>query len=356
VRDDVYAAANTVTILGTVEGDVVAVANTVNIAGKVNGTLLVAGNNVSISGEVNGTVRAAGGMVTINGRVTRDVVAAGGTVTLSESARIERDVWLAGGSISLGSQVGRDARISAGAVTLSGTVQGNAEVQADSLKLTGPALVAGNLKLTGPSEPVIETGAQVRGQTIFEESTSIEATGAQSARKPLETVVDWTRGVIGLSIFAVAFVLLLPGLSRRAAERIEAKPWHSLGLGAAALAITPFAALLLLGLGALLGGWWLGPLLLLLLVPLTLAGYATSARYIGEWTAQRLERPHLPIGLKVTAGVVILALPGFVPVLGFIVGLTAILFGLGAILAAAAPGGQPSPGPQPSVQPAVQPA
>src|SRR5476649_1675770 len=58
-----YAAGQTVTVDGNVDGDVVCAGQSVIINGSVNGDVLCAGQEVTINGSVSGSVRVVGQLV-----------------------------------------------------------------------------------------------------------------------------------------------------------------------------------------------------------------------------------------------------------------------------------------------------
>jgi len=111
---------------------------------------------------------------------------------------------------------------------------------------------------------------------------------------------------------------------------------------------TPILALFALILGIIIGGWWLGPLMLLL-VPLSLAGYAMSAYATGRWLATQAGRPDVARGWAALAGVAVLTLLGALPGVGLLVGMLAVLMGLGAFLVALVQADSGSTGLQPPI-------
>src|ERR687896_859613 len=92
VEDDLYVAAQTVTVEGTVQGDLVAAGGTV----RVNG------------GTVEGDLISAGQTVIVNGTVEDDVRIAGQALLVGEDAQIEDDLIAAALSLETepGSTVG----------------------------------------------------------------------------------------------------------------------------------------------------------------------------------------------------------------------------------------------------------
>lgn len=334
IDDDLYAFGNTVTILGTVNGDVIAGGQSVTIAGKVGGSVFAAGSAVSITGIVRGSVRAAGGTVTVAGMAGRDLMLAGGTVTVTDSSRAQFDVYAAGGVLDLGGEIGRDAMLAGGDIAVRGTVGRDLQADGENLRLGDAARIGGNLSFDGPQPPVIPSTAIVRGQTLHTTITAERRRAEDQPPGPADAVVDWVRGFIGMSIFTLICVFGLADVTRRASHQIETAWLGSLGIGAAVFGGTPFLALFALILGIVIGGWWLGPLMLLLLVPLSLAGYAISAYTTGRWLAVKAGRAELARGWTALAGVAVLTLLGALPGLGLLVGMLAILMGLGAFLVA----------------------
>src|SRR5207247_5466670 len=97
------------------------------------------------------------------------------------------------------------------------------------------------------------------------DTPAVRGTGAVAAG-----FLGWLRGLIGFFVLGVLLLLLLPRFSTRSIDTLRAEPWASLGIGAAILVVTPIVALLVFIVGLLLGGWWLG----LLLIPLWILALA----------------------------------------------------------------------------------
>lgn len=129
-------------------------------------------------------------------------------------------------------------------------------------------------------------------------------------------------------------MLLFPVFSQRAADTLGTTPWPSLGLGFALLAGVPVAALLVFGIGLLIGGWWLGPLMLAFYFGLLPVAYATVGLFLGRFIVRRAGRPDVENVWNLLAALVFLGLVSLVPFAGGLVLFTAVLFGLGACILA----------------------
>jgi cytoskeletal protein CcmA (bactofilin family) len=331
IADDLYAFGGTVSILGTVRGDVVAFGGTIIIDGNVTDDLIAAGGTVTVRGQVGGTVRVGSGRLVIDGSVGGDVVAGSGDVSLSSTGRIGRDLVAGSGSVSVAGQVARHVLVGSDGLTLAGAVGGNVDARVQTLVLADGASVQGSVTYTSAREATIDPGAEVGGGVERRAPPPVTERPGEAATP----VLDWLRGLVGFLALGLLFVLLLPGLARRSREALTRSPLPSLAYGLAVLVGLPLLAILVFAVGALVGGWWLGLILLALYGIALLVSIPVAALYIGSWVLGRAGRPMAP-AWGVAAGTAILLLVGLVPVLGGFVLFVAILFGLGALALAVA--------------------
>ncbi|HXM57695.1 MAG TPA: hypothetical protein VOB72_20020 [Candidatus Dormibacteraeota bacterium] len=329
VTDDVYAGAGRVTVAGTIAGSLIAAGGSVEVTGTVQRDLIVAGGTVTISGPVMGSVRAAGGTVRVTGPVTEDVVLTGGTLELAPEATVGRDVVLGGGSATVAGHVARDVTAGAGNLDLLGRVERNVKAEVTNLHLGSGASVGGNLHYASDNAARIDSGATVAG--TVEHSPASFTAQPTAAQRAVDTFVGWLRLMVGL--FALGLLLLLPfgAFSRRASETIGRAPLPSVGLGLAVLFGVPIAALIVFVLGLLVGGWALALAALAVLAIATAIGYVVSALFVGRSGFRLVGRPEAHPLLALLVGLAVLTALGLVPILGGLIGLAAVAFGLGAL-------------------------
>jgi hypothetical protein len=324
VNDDLYAGAGTISINGTVNGSVFAGGGTITVSGNVTGNLVVGGGTINVTGRVGGSIIAAGGNLTLNGPVEKDIVVTGGMIDVGSGATVGRDLVMTGGTTTVSAPVARRVQMAAGSLTLRNRVGGDVRGRVDHLKLDG-AQIAGNLDYTSDNPVALVNGAQVAGTTTRHTPTDRGAAGAGNG------VVGWLQGLIGIFALGLLLLLLLPGLSTRAIDTERAQPWASLGIGAAICVVTPIVALIVFILGLLIGGWWLG----LLLIPLWLlalaVGYVVSGFLLGRLIFAQLGWGRYHDVLKLLGGLVVLGVVGLVPVVGWLIGLLAVVLGAGAL-------------------------
>ena len=307
IEDDLYAFAANVNIAGTVRGDVIAAGANISVDGTVTGNLMAAGSTVVVRGEVGGSVRAAGATVTVHGKVGGDILATTGDLTILGTGRVGHDVY----------------------------------AELASLRLTDRAVVDGSVFYTSEREATVAAGARIGGSV---QRRAPERAQPQVPPGPTALFVDWLRGLVGLLLLGLLIVIFFPGFSRRAGEALVHRPWVSLGVGVGVLIGLPLLAVLLFILGSLVGGWWLGLVALAAYAVLLAVGVPVAAVGVGGAILRVFGRP-VHVALALFVGLVVLLLVALVPILGAIVILLALLFGLGASTLAIVRGRRPEPAP-----------
>jgi cytoskeletal protein CcmA (bactofilin family) len=331
IDDDLYAFGQTVTIQGTVRGDVVAFGRTVDVTGAVAGDVLAAAAELRVSSLVQGSVRAAAGTLVVSGPVNRDVVLAGNRLQLEPSARVRGDALLAGNDIQLRSPVGGEVRAGADALTVAAPVRGDVHAEVRALRLSPEARIGGDLSYRA-QEALLNPNAVVAGNV---QRFAVEERGMS----PVVAVLwSWGRSLVGLFALGLLLVLLSPSLARRAPATLRESPWLSLAWGAVFFFGLPLVAAGVFFLGLLLGGWWIGLFALGVYLLAIALCFPVVGLLVGRWLLERFGKrgAHLVVALLV--GLALLTLLSQVPILGALVVVASVIFGLGALAIAAARG------------------
>jgi cytoskeletal protein CcmA (bactofilin family) len=323
VNDDIYAGAGTINIAGTVNGNVIAGGGTITVSGSITRDLIVGGGTINVTGHVGGSIIAAGGNLTINGPVAQDIVITGGTIDIGSGATIGRDLVVVGGMATISAPVTRRVQMSAGNLTLQNRVGGDVRGRVDHLKLDG-AQIGGNLDYTSNNSVELVNGARVAGTTTRHTPTDQGGSAGNG-------FLGWLRELIGFFALGMLLIFLLPSVSARAIDTLRAQPWPSLGIGAAILVITPIVALIAIVIGVLIGGWWLGVLLLPIWILVLAIGYVVSGFLVGRLLFARLGWAGYHDALALLGGLFVLTVLGLLPLLGGLIGLAALVFGAGAL-------------------------
>ena len=199
ISHDLYVTGGTVRVEGRIEGDLIVAGGTVDVIGPVTGEVIAVGGTVNIGAPVGTHLRVAAGTVNVTGPVGRDLAVTAGTVNVFAPARVAGDVLFAGGQLTLDGTVDGSVLGSAATYTKNGTVRGSESVtiqQADTVRQPAP-LSAATRFLNG-----------------------------------LRTAVERYLGVL---LFGVLLLWLVPRATRAVTGVIDTRPLPSLGSGLLAL-------------------------------------------------------------------------------------------------------------------------
>jgi hypothetical protein len=200
-------------------------------------------------------------------------------------------------------------------VTVRGKVGGDVVTGGGQAILGRRARISGDL-IYFDKKPVVAPGAQVAGETKKVDGSELGDFLAKVA------IGIW----IAFSVSLVLFGLLLMLLAPKAAEAIARTAKHrwgmSIGVGFAVFILGPIVAGLL---AITIIGTPLGIILLSLLVPLAAMAYVSTAFAVGRLILKNSGIPAFLLGM------LILCLLALVPFLGGLVGLLAVIFGLGLL-------------------------
>ena len=330
VKGDYFAFGPHVEISGIVNGDLYAAGGEVIVDGVVNGDVIVAGAKVVLSGTIAQDARVAGAHITVSGAIGRNATLGGVDVHLTEKATVRENLIVGGGFVQLAGAIGRDARVGAWQATFSNGIERDVIVAAESVRLTSKASVGGRLRYWGEAAPSIDEEAVVQGPITrrpLPEGWSVER-----ARQGLIGMRFLAAFVSFLSTLCLGLILLrlFPQFSGEAAAAIRERPGASLGWGLAASVAAPIVAISFVVTVLVLPA---GVILLALYGVTAYLARIFAITYAGQFLFRRpgdsssLARPFL-------AGLVLYSLLTFVPVVGNLLTLVAVIVGFGALLVA----------------------
>lgn len=369
INDDIYLAADTITIDGIIKGDAVVAASQITLNGTVEGDLMAAGRIITVNGTVQDDVRMAGQVLVLgeSARVNDDVIAAGYSLENKKGSAIAGNLNYFGGQGLFAGTVQQNIRGAAAAIQIAGTVNGNVGVTVGThdlsdppfmpdapvipeipagLTLTNTAQINGELTYRSAADANIAPGATVAGRVTRE---AIPAGDTQSAHPALEVLFQLQR-LVALSLIGWLLLRFAPGWTQTLAATVKAKPLPSFGWGivtvaavvGVAIALSMLTVTLLIFSGLFLPSlampiFGLGFLALFALF----VGFGIITSFLppivlsfwgGQWLMARL-RPHGAIDTWVA---LVVGLAGFViltaiPVLGGILNTIIVFLGLGAL-------------------------
>ena len=327
IEDDIYLTGRRVDVNAQVNGDVVAAGARVRIGNDIHGDVMALGGLVTVIGGVDDDVRVAAGEVEIGAAVAGDVIAAGGSVALMSDAIVAGRSWLAGGRVEVAGRIGGELRAVARSIVIAGTIDGDAILAARRVEILPSARIAGRLSYTSPVEAHIAEGAKIGGGIVRRVADVGFARRWYAGAVFGAFSLVW---IVGLAAIGILFMAAFPVASRAAVRLIGGTIWKSMAVGFAVLVIMPVAAVLsFLSVLAI-------PLGLVLMASYFVAlviAYLTVAMGLGEWGLRRVGWGE-PAGfwqraLAFVLGVIVLTMIGWIPFVGGLVLVLALIAGLG---------------------------
>ena len=325
INDDLYATGGTVTSAARVVGDLYAGGGTILISGPIGADLTVGGGSITITGDIGDDLRAGGGTIVVQGNTQGDVLIGGGQVHLAGS-RIGGDVHIGGGVVRIDAAVGKDVKVNGGEVYLNAPVIGNVEVEADKFTLGPKARITGNLTYSSPRQAVLEPGATVLGETVFNERVnSMSGKGLLLAIFSAVALAFLLMLVVGAFIFVFFF-------KRYATEVVGnafGSPLLEFGRGLLVFVAMPVISVLLL---VTIIGIPFGLLGLLLYAALVIFSWLMAPVLTGSLVYRYLYKGEYQVSWKtVLIGVIVFFVIGFVPVVGGLAQFGFMLLSLGSV-------------------------
>lgn len=342
VDGNFFAVGSNITVDGRVTGDVICAGQSININGAVEGDVICGAQTINISGPVNGSVRAAGNTVNINSAVARNVMVFGASIIVGSNGAIGWDMLTAGAVGEIRGKIGRGLTGILASAIISGEIAGDVKLQIDDrikqekkgvsvnneskLNITDMAIIGGNVFYTANNDAKIAEGAIITGETI-KNVPEIRA-GVKNNFKAL-----W--GIFGLySIFAALVIgLVLVSLWRdeikKMTDNMTKKTGASIGWGIVIMFLTPLIALTLLltligiPLAGLLMLFWIIGLMISKIIVGILIGRSLLEKF---WKSQKDS-----LIWAMIIGIIITQIIFSIPLIGWLLCLVAIWWGLGGI-------------------------
>jgi cytoskeletal protein CcmA (bactofilin family) len=255
------------------------------------------------------------------------VVVVSGDVTVGRGETVD-GVFIASGDARIAGRVDGDVIVLSGDVLVSGRIDGDLFTAGGEARLLPSAEVTGDVEY-GDEHPSVALDARVHGDVTKQDWPDVGLFSGVGA------FLIWLAVTLSLLAFGALLLLIAPRAADALAARSRERAGPTIAIGIAILIVLPLLALIaavtLVGLPLALG---IG----LLLAPLGAAAYLTSAYALGR----RMVEPPRHRMLSFMAGLGALRFAAFVPVLGTVVGLAALIFGLGLIGAAIGAAREPS--------------
>jgi hypothetical protein len=332
---NLYAGGNIISISADVEKSLYVGGNVVTIDGDIEDNLAVGGGTVMLRGDVGGTVHAGGGTVIIDGAITDDLFIGGGTVTISDTASVGGDLIVGGGVVNIQGPIEGNVLLGAGQATIDSKIGGQVEAEVEKFLLGDNAEVTGDIVYKSPEEMEMADGAVVLGEVKFDQaSVKTNPTMPAKALKPKVFVKFASFGLlIKLVVSAVTSLTLVSLFNKwigQTTKEALTNFWASLGVGFAALLLTPVVGVILM---ITLIGAWLGALLMAIYSLMILLSLSIASISFGSWLMKLFgQRSKYLVDWKAALlGALAMSLVILVPVVGGLLYFIFMLISLGSL-------------------------
>jgi len=248
------------------------------------------------------------------------IVVVSGDVTVPRGETVD-GIVVASGDVRVAGHVDGDVVLFSGDALVGGRIDGDLVTLGGQARLLPRAYVGGDVRY-GDDRPIVSDAAVVRGDVTEEDwGDSLDFLPFLGA------FVFWLGVGVSMAILGVLLLLIAPRAADAVAARSRERVGPVIAIGVAVAICLPLAAGIAL---VTLVGAPLAFLIALALLPLGAVAYVAAAYALGR----RIVQPPRGQILAFLAGLAILRAAALVPILGFLVGLAAVVFGLGLIGAA----------------------
>jgi cytoskeletal protein CcmA (bactofilin family) len=246
INDNYVRFGNTIIIDGDVQGDVIVGGMSITINGAVAGDVLAAGQTITINGAVAGNVRVIGTTITINGTVGKNVNIAAQSATLSETAKVGWSVSFAAMSFTSDASISGNIYGYGSIVTLNNAINNNVTLQLGEngqATLDQKTVIGGRFQYTGNKSAIIQTGAQIKGQTVHQTWTQ----EISKTKKFLSTSWMYFRLIqlFGLLLVGTLVVSFFKKTTDSLSDKIRSRPGKTILWGLLYAIATPIVMVLL---------------------------------------------------------------------------------------------------------------
>lgn len=319
-----------ITVAGTVDSDLFAFGNRVVVSGTVRGNLFAAGKTVDVTGQVIGSQHVAAQNLSLAGETGGNVYAAGQDVALRQALRVSRDAVTAGETITVDGSVGNDLTMFGETATVGGQVGRDLDFDGGTLRVTQAARVGRDVRAAVDSEDRFQLDAKAAVVGTRDFKVHVDDADHHDDDRPFVSLGFYSGLLLRLiAALVVALLLFVLAPALVAARPQSGQPvLKQLGIGFLWLVATPIGAIILaitvIGIPLALAGG------LLYAIALYLAGIEVALA-IGQLLVRDARRSFGPWALAALLGLLIVLVARALPVVGGVVTLLVLCWGLGLL-------------------------
>ncbi len=327
--NELWLAADTVQFAGTANRGLFLQSREAHLTGAFHRDVWALADSITFSGAARQSVRlAARREVQVEGRVDAGLEIVADTIRLGATAAVGEEALLfaPGGSISTEADIGQKLVAIGNRVTVQGRIGGDCRIGGEEIVIMPGTEIQGNLIYTAPKELILDNQVKLHGQLIRQPTIAWPIAPLQVT--PRQALLLQVALLLAALLAGLPFLAVFPRFTARSVMNLQQQPHKCLLAGA-----IMFALLLMLGGLALVT--WIGiPLGVLLLVSFGMLLYLAKvpvALMVGSRLMRGRPAPSPRAALPVLAfGLVVLYAAAALPMVGWVVWLLIVFYGMGA--------------------------
>jgi hypothetical protein len=232
-----------------------------------------------------------------------------------------------GGTVAVNAPVSGKVYAAGGNITINSRVGGNLMVRdADTVTFGPKAEVLGTITVHAKSQPVVSEGARL-GDIAYEPTTAGRFAGKTAAAAVAGVLIS----LVASLVVALIAVWLMPRKLEAFSHELTRRFLPSLGIGIAALVVTPIVAILLM---VLVVGVYAGLVTLLLYIAALAVASILGVVWFGAWLSKLMSKRegHVVTWQTAVIGAIAMWVLRLIPILGGIAWFVILMAAFGQLL------------------------
>ena len=284
----------------------------------VDGINFVAGNNITVKGS-NEYGFYAGNNINVSNSIDKDLFIAGNNIVIEKDVNIGRDLFAAGSNVSVSGNITNNAYIGGSTITLKDlTINGNLKVACEKINVEGVVTINGTLYM---NEGVIINNEN----NLMVDTKETYTTDSTTVTK--NVIFDILISMAALMVLGFIINSLFPKVYENLIKNFEfKKELKNIAFGLLGLILIPIISILLI---CTLIGMPLGFILLFVYIIMIIISSLYGVSICGNLILTKLFHASDNSYLSIAIGVIVLNLFKYIPVIGPLVYMLIIFYGIG---------------------------
>ncbi|MCK9578753.1 hypothetical protein M0R01_04685 [bacterium] len=331
IEGNAFLTGSIISIDNEIKGDTFAFGEKIYINGNISGDLICAAKEVVINGYVNGNIRCAFQEMRVRGEIERSVLGLGEKVYVEKNSTIGRDFIFAGSDTTIDGTVRGSLDVNSSVLTINGEIDQNINYYSEENNDVAKGLF-------------VNSGSSIKGNVNYNAFGDVKGSGSNvilgsvnkytpsnEIKKDIKSEIISTLGfLVSLILSTLAIVLIGGKYLKDLTTKMSSSIWSSVGIGAIAFFALPLLGILLLisNIGAYLGFICFLIWLIIILLAVFFAGISFGKLINEKLFKNRINNFALTSILGILLGYILFV----IPVLGFIVFVFALWWGIGGMI------------------------